>query len=51
VLILFVLIGFTTPVIGSIVRYKTPAMPFLLMVILLLIDTKKLLNKFTSLSK
>ncbi len=51
VLILFVLVGFTTPVIGSIVRYKTPAMPFLLMVILLLIDTKKLLNKFTSLSK
>jgi hypothetical protein len=51
VVILFVLIGLTTPAIGSIVRFKTPALPFLFMAILLVIDKNKLLNKFPFLIK
>lgn len=45
VLILFILIGITTPVIGAIVRYKTPALPFLAIALILLIDKKRFLNK------
>lgn len=41
-LILFVLIGLTTPVIGALVRYKVPALPFLLIIFFDLIDIDKL---------
>lgn len=37
-LILFVLIGLTTPVIGAMVRYKIPVLPFLLMFIFIMFD-------------
>lgn len=32
VLILFLIVGYTTPVAGAIVRYKMPALPFMLMI-------------------
>jgi hypothetical protein len=41
-LVILLLIGYTTPVAGAIVRYKVPIMPFLLMCGLLLVDTEKL---------
>lgn len=47
VIILFTLIGLTTPILGAIVRYKAPALPFLGIIILYLtrdIDFKKIVN-------
>lgn len=41
-ILLFVIIGLTTPIIGAIVRYKIPAMPFLIIVALLFFDGSKL---------
>jgi hypothetical protein len=46
-LILFTVIGATTPVIGAIVRYKIPALPFLWMMILFVIDENKMTKYFT----
>ena len=45
VIFLFLLIGYTTPVIGAIVRYKIPALPFLFVFLLLVIDSEKIRNK------
>ncbi len=45
VLALYALIGLTTPVIGSLVRYKTPALPFLLFVCILLLDSTKIFKR------
>ena len=45
VLILFILTGIATPVMGAIVRYKVPALPFLIIVFLLILDKDKLLKK------
>ncbi|RLD63836.1 MAG: hypothetical protein DRJ01_02675 [Bacteroidetes bacterium] len=42
VLILFTLTGLTTPVLGALVRYKTPALPFLFIIFLFLINGEKL---------
>lgn len=42
VVIMFLLIGWTTVVSGAVVRYKIPAMPFLLFMLLLLVDTHKI---------
>jgi hypothetical protein len=45
---LFALIGWVTPVVGAIVRYKVPALPFLVGALLSVIDIpprKILLNK------
>lgn len=42
VLILFTLCGLTTPVLGALVRYRTPALPFLFIVILTFIDINKI---------
>lgn len=42
VLILFILIGLTTPVLGALVRYKAPALPFLGIAFLYLIDIEKI---------
>lgn len=39
---LYILIGFTTPVLGALSRYKVPALPFILIICLLLIDPQKL---------
>ena len=46
VFLLYVLTGLTTPVTGAIVRYRVPAVPFLLITFLLLLDSEKLLKKF-----
>ena len=48
---LFVLIGLTTPILGAIVRYKIPALPFLLILFLLLLDKEKFMDKFPFLKK
>ena len=41
VLLLYLLIGYTTPVMGAIVRYKAPALPFLFIALLLIFDKEK----------
>ena len=41
-LVILLLIGYTTPVAGAIVRYKVPIMPFLLMCGILILDEQKL---------
>jgi hypothetical protein len=46
VLMLSFLIGLVTPVLGSIVRYRVPAMPFYAIGLLLLIDKEKLISRF-----
>ena len=45
VILLFVLTGLTTPILGSVVRYKIPVLPFFLIAFLLILDKEKLLNK------
>lgn len=42
VFILFILCGLTTPVLGALVRYKTPALPFLFIIFLTFIDLKRI---------
>ena len=42
IIILFALIGLTTPVLGALVRYRIPGIPFLIIVIGLLVDEKKI---------
>lgn len=42
VVLMFTLIGLTTPVIGAIVRYKIPALPFLAVLLMLYFDGEKL---------
>ncbi|MBI5219636.1 MAG: hypothetical protein HY958_11960 [Bacteroidia bacterium] len=42
VFILFILCGLTTPVLGSLVRYKTPALPFLFIALVFLTDKEKI---------
>ncbi|OFX32323.1 MAG: hypothetical protein A2X08_03830 [Bacteroidetes bacterium GWA2_32_17] len=44
VLILFVLCGLTTPVLGALVRYKVPAIPFLFIIFITFIDLKKIIE-------
>lgn len=51
VVLLFTLIGLTTPILGAVVRYKIPALPFLLIAFLLVLDKQKLLKKFPFLNK
>jgi len=51
VMITFILTGLITPVMGAIVRYKVPALPFLIILFLLILDKEKLLNKFPFLKK
>jgi hypothetical protein len=46
VLLLFAIIGLTTPVSGALVRYKLPALPFLLIAFFSIIDDDKLNKKF-----
>jgi hypothetical protein len=41
VIILFILSGLTTPVLGALVRYRAPALPFLLIGLLFLFDKEK----------
>jgi hypothetical protein len=51
VLIQFLIIGETTPVLGAIARYKTIALPFLLIAFLLILDKDKLVKKLPALKK
>jgi hypothetical protein len=51
VVLLYVLIGLTTPVLGAAVRYKAPALPFLFLIFLLILDKDKLLKKVPFLKK
>ena len=46
-IILFAVIGLTTPITGAIVRYKIPAIPFLFIAIFMFMNPKKLPNIFT----
>lgn len=47
----FLIIGETTPIIGAIARYKVPALPFLLIAFLFVLDKNKLLQRFPFLRK
>jgi hypothetical protein len=51
VFVLFALVGITTPVIGASVRYKVPALPFLIMSIFLLYDKQAIRNFLLPLKK
>lgn len=51
VLLLFAITGLTTPVMGALVRYKIPGIPFLLIALLLLCDREKLLKRVPWLGK
>lgn len=46
ILVLFVLIGYTIPIAGAIVRYRVPALPFLLFAFISAFDPKKFLRIF-----
>ena len=46
-IILYTVIGLTTPITGAIVRYKIPAIPFLMMAVFMLIDFDKIPIRFT----
>lgn len=48
---LFILVGLTTPVLGALVRYKTPALPFLLFFIVYFVKYGKLYLKYKNLWK
>jgi len=43
-LILFILAGLTTPVLGTLVRYKAPALPFLFFIVIFITDKNKFLK-------
>lgn len=51
VIIQFVLCGLTTPVMGALVRYKMPALPFLFVLLMFFIDFDKLSHFFLTLKK
>lgn len=51
VFILFSIIGLMIPIFGALVRYKVPALPFLAIAFLLIIDFEKLKSKFPFLKK
>jgi hypothetical protein len=41
-LVLYSIMGLTTPILGTLVRYRMPALPFLMMALILLTDTNRL---------
>lgn|GEM_PF-30909 len=51
VLLMFVLLGWTTPVAGALVRYRVPVLPFLMMIGILVIDVNDIKNKSNALLK
>ena len=51
VVLLFILVGITTPILGAAVRYKMPALPFLLIAFVLIVDKDKIVQKFPFLKK
>jgi hypothetical protein len=46
VILLSLIIGWTTPVMGALVRYRTPLLPFLLIAGLFILDTEKLYRRW-----
>jgi hypothetical protein len=50
-LLLLLVIGLTTPVLGALVRYRIAALPFLLIALLMLVDREKLVKNFPWLIK
>jgi hypothetical protein len=50
-ILLFMVMGLTTPVLGALVRYRIVAQPFLLLAVLLLIDRQKFMKRFPRLEK
>ena len=48
---LIILIGLTTPVLGAIVRYKVPCLPFIMFIFFSIIDISKTYSKFLILWK
>lgn len=51
ILYLAVMIGLVTPILGAIVRYKLPIMPFMLMIIICCLNIEKLSQKLPLLKK
>lgn len=51
IIILYLFIGWTTPISGAIVRYKIPAWPFFIILSLLILDEQKLYSKLPFLEK
>ncbi len=49
ILLLAFVIGVTTPVMGAVVRYRTPMLPFLLIAALLVLDERRLVARFPKL--
>lgn len=49
--LLLLVIGLTTPVLGALVRYRIAPQPFLWIALLMLIDREKLMKKFPKLEK
>jgi len=45
VIFMFVLTGLITPVMGAMVRYKVPVLPFLMIMLIMLIDKEKMIKK------
>jgi len=46
VIVLALVIGWTTPVMGAVVRYRTPLLPFLMIAGLLVLDRDRVINKW-----
>jgi len=51
VFILFAITGLTTPVMGALVRYKAPGLPFLVLSLLFFLDEEKLFKRFPFLKR
>jgi hypothetical protein len=49
VLVLALIIGWTTPVMGAVVRYRSPLLPFLLVLVLLMFDHQRFLARWPAL--
>ena len=45
--LMFILTGLITPVMGAMVRYKVPALPFLMIMLIMLLDKEKMIKKIT----
>ena len=46
-LVLYLIIGLTTPITGALVRYKIPAAPFIWITVLMFLDTRQFPKYFT----
>ncbi|MBP6335313.1 MAG: hypothetical protein KA444_07565 [Bacteroidia bacterium] len=51
IVLIFILSGLITPILGALVRYKVPALPFLIFLFLVILDTEKLKKRIASIRK